>query len=97
MAAYKDLTADQMLSIAQVIVSKNETEEQKRCEYCHEPFKHLIDIKVPIKGRKNVFVDTETHIQDNRLITTINSYGKGYYGILKKTKIENCPKCGRKL
>lgn len=85
MAAYKDISADQMVTLAKAILDKNETSDQKHCQYCHYPFKHIWNDELSddcisyefYKGKAQLYISVD--------------------GVAFTVPIEYCPKCGRKL
>ena len=92
---YKDIDATEMILLAKLILDNNETPDQKKCEYCHEPFTSLVEINHSIEGLSDAYLTADSYIKENKLFTDIDSYDEG--GESENIQVHYCPICGRNL
>lgn len=70
-----------------------ETEKQKTCRYCHDPF-------LALSGKADYEIDEEEAYcgtDDKGILEFGASFDSGYLSADKVVNINYCPMCGRKL
>jgi len=74
-------------SYKSLLVKQLNVLEQETCEFCHKPYKNMID-----EAGWDIGIESDTSF-GIKYFDLVMSTGKGF----SSTPVNYCPKCGRKL